>query len=407
MPSQRRSKPSTHPDQTRPIEAHAQTQHKLDVMRRSFGQYPSVLIEASKRHKNVVADDIWIVDAFAGAGLHLSADHPDGSVPGTALQACYQARRVQRKYPNARIHVRLIDSNEAFCAKLVERTAKFRAGSGSDNLDVQIVPGEVADRLEGIARETRRIGGYNFSLWFFDPYGVKAIPKAMFAPLLKIGYGPEIVINLDVSGLFRIRAAATSDKAELYEIYESISAADRRLLTAVYGSNAWEDVYGQIKPKGSIGALKVLADSYAASFQEHFPNATTHALRSSDGQVRYLVHLSKSKSASEKFTSSYNASLKIGLWQGNQLDLNARARAADALFEIMRGQDVSIGDLHEAQLYPLNRAQLRVVLNEAYDLGYGTFDGDTMHWFEARQADSTRQIPLVAPASTQTSLFDP
>lgn len=406
MPSIRRNKPSTHPDETRPVEAHAQTQHKLDVTRRVFGQYPSVLIEASKRHKNIIADDIHIVDVFAGAGLHLSADHPDGSVPGTALQACYQARRVQRKYPNARVHVRLIDVNESYCTKLVDRTAKFREGTGPDHIDVKVIQGSATDKISDVLRETRRIGGHNFSLWFFDPYGVQAIRRDIFSSLLEAGYGPEIIINLDVSGLFRIRAAAVSLKAQQYEIVEAIKKADGELLNAVYAGDSWAHIYAQMEPKGSIEALKVLADAYAATFTAAFPFASAHPLRSSDGQVRYLVHLAKSKGASSKFVASYKASLKIGLWKGNQLDANDRARAAKVLFEDLRGSTISLEDMHEAQVCPLNKGQLRVVLSEADDLGYGKFDGDSMTWFMTRQEDSSRQIALQVVPTTQTSLFD-
>lgn len=131
-------------------------QHKLDMMCRAFGQYPSVLIGASTKYKKVVADYIYIVDRFAGAGLHLSANHPDGTVPGTALQACYRARKVQRKYPGSRVHVRLINLNEDFCTNLVDRTAKFRDGVGVDHVDVRVVQGSViegqARKLQGISR---------------------------------------------------------------------------------------------------------------------------------------------------------------------------------------------------------------------------------------------------------------
>lgn len=407
MPSLRRNHPPVHPDETRPVEAHAQTLHKLDVMPRYFGQFPSVLIEAAKTHRKIFADDVYLVDAFAGAGLHRSADHIDGVVSGTALQACYQARRVQRKYPSSRVHVRLIDLNPNYCAKLMERTAKFRNGLDAEKVDVRVIQGDVAHKVSEVLQDTVRPGGHNFSLWFFDPYGVRGITRDTFAPLLSVGYGPEIIINLDVSGLFRIRAAAISAKAEEYEVVEAISAADRKLLNAVYDGDAWELALGSIERRGNVEALRVLADTYAATFDKAFPYHTAYPLRSSNGQVRYLVHLTKSKKAVAKFQATYKASLKTGLLQGNQLTQNDRARVSAALFEVFRGNDQTIDDMHELGVYPLNKNQLRVVMREADDLNYGTFDGTTMHWFEVRQDDVTRQIARdVEPLQQQTSLFD-
>jgi three-Cys-motif partner protein len=407
MPSLRKTSPKVHPDESRAIEAHQQTHHKLDVMRRYFGQYPSILIEAAKKSNRLNVDQISLVDAFAGAGLHLSADHMDGVVPGTALQACYQARRVQMKYSRNQINVRLIDNNAAFCTKLLERTAKFREAHGFENVDVKIIRGDVKVKVEEVLRGTQRIGGYSFSLWFFDPYGVKAITRDIFEPLLQVPYGPEIIINLDVSGLFRIREAALTEKADEYEIAEIISAADRKLLSDVYSGQDWESVYGKIQPRGNSRALKTLADCYAETFSSTFRYRSAYPLRSSRGQIRYLIHLTRSRVGAEKFAACYKASLRIGILTGNRLDGNARARIAAALFDFLKGADVTIDAIHEAQLCSLNKGQLRTVLFEAYDLGYGRFDGHVMHWFAERQEDARLQEPLGILASPlQQSLFD-
>src|ERR1700721_1909017 len=88
----------THPDELRPVECRLQTQHKLELMRMYLGQCPSILAQ-SVRKGALSLRHIFLVDLFAGAGLHLSADHPDGEVAGTALLASRSARRLARKYP--------------------------------------------------------------------------------------------------------------------------------------------------------------------------------------------------------------------------------------------------------------------------------------------------------------------
>ena len=56
-----------HPDELNFIETRAQTEHKLEVMRRYFGQYAAII--AQSQSTRIDNRHIWLIDARAIAGL--------------------------------------------------------------------------------------------------------------------------------------------------------------------------------------------------------------------------------------------------------------------------------------------------------------------------------------------------
>jgi three-Cys-motif partner protein len=363
-----------HPDEINAIESRAQTEHKLDVMRRYYGQYPSIIAQSkSNKFDN---SHIWLIDVFAGAGLHASANHPEGAVYGTAMLACVYARGVQRQFPKSQIHVRLVDVEENYCAKLTERTHRFRHEENNP-VDVQVLCTDWADAIPQIVQEIQTVSPNSLSLWFIDPYGPTVLTFERLQTLLKT-HGAEIIINLDATGLNRMRGVVQSPKAIYNAQVRDQASLHRGQLDAIYWSSYWEEPGTHLKVRPGMTLEDQLAEAYLLSFKRFRGHA--YPLRSSDNQRRYLIHLSRSPYAEKTFRDTYEASLKVGLAKGKALTDTECGQHAKLLFDLYQGTEVSIEDLHEGQATALNRAQLRRVASYADAHQYGTFAGDTITW---------------------------
>jgi hypothetical protein len=60
------------------LETHVQTQQKLEVMLRYWEVWCRIIAQAQGFAFCVRC--MWLVDGFAGAGLHATSTHPDGAV---------------------------------------------------------------------------------------------------------------------------------------------------------------------------------------------------------------------------------------------------------------------------------------------------------------------------------------
>src|SRR5262252_5280966 len=107
-----------HRDELRVVEDHHQTEHKLDLIRRYYGAYLSIVARARRLPNNREA---WIVDTHAGAGLHRSREDPDQRRFGSPLIACSQARLAQRLHAGFCVHVRAIERDVRWQARLDRR----------------------------------------------------------------------------------------------------------------------------------------------------------------------------------------------------------------------------------------------------------------------------------------------
>jgi len=340
------------------------------VVRRYWGAWGAIVAQAGKNGK-LNHEHMWFVDAFAGAGLHASDEHPYGALPGSALSACYQARNIQRKYPECRVHVRLIDINKDYCTSLEERTKRFTsATSHPDKVDVQVMRGRFVDYSQTILDETRHRGKQFLSLWFIDPDGVKEIPHASIEPLC-LKFGTEIVINLAVHGLFRIARVLDSKVAP-----KSLQDLDEGLLNATFGGGVWR---AAITGKFGRTLLDALAVAYAESFPA-FDKRHAFPLNASGTQFRYLIHLAQPQRAETAFTQAYNASQRVGFLSGNALTTTERDSIAKRLFDKFRGTSMTKDELFDAQDHALNRVQLNSVLTAAETLGLGRLRGELFEW---------------------------
>lgn len=390
MASTRTSKPKSpklHKDETKIVELQPQTEHKLDVMRRYFGQYAAIIAKAGV-NKTVNAGHIYLVDGFAGVGAHLSIKAKENETPGTGVLACIAAQSVQRTYPRSRIHVRLVDSDSETARRLDQRTAKYRvAVAHPEHVDVTVECAEFAERLAPILEETRHHDTKHYcSLWFLDPFDLK-LPHSALAPLIEIKHGVEIIINLDVGGVVRCIKAAQSPRTNAASV-----RADLDCLNDLFGSEAaWQSA---LEGAGFFHEeLEHVAMAYVATFPE-FQFQGYYPLRSDGKQYRSLVHLAHSPSAIAAFKRSYNDSREIGDLKGRKLTMTDRINAALTLFEAFKATQTTLDYLTKQPYLQLNRSQAKVIAQHAHDNGLATYDqaSEVISWNAERK--ESRVLPL-------------
>jgi hypothetical protein len=150
----------SHANETKFIELHKQTEHKLEVISKLYGGYLAVIAQAGKNGR-LDASRIFIVEVCCGAGVHLTLENPNNEVPGTALLACHHARAVQRTFSDTHVSVRLIDSDRQACSKLALRAAEYcdRHLSHPEVVDVRIIDREFESQIRPILAETQASKG--------------------------------------------------------------------------------------------------------------------------------------------------------------------------------------------------------------------------------------------------------
>jgi three-Cys-motif partner protein len=382
------NKPHEHPDELRIVEDHQQTEHKLDVMRRYFGAYPTIIARARRLPNNREA---WLIDTHAGAGQHGSRQDPDGYRFGSPLIACHEARMVQKHFARFRVHVRAIEKRPEWVFRLSPRIQVFTRGDEAwQVVDAKVLPGDFADYVEGLlikAQKTRAL-----SLWFVDPFGFVDIPYAALEPLSKPMFGPELIINLDLSGIWR-KVGPPDQVASIGDVLFA-HVDQQKALTALFGSRQrWEDAL--IDGGTYAQNLHSLATAYCDVFTE-FQFRSPYRLRSSDGQVRYLIHLTHSDLAHQTFARLFNDSLKRNLFAGRSLDSAARAQAAYSLHQTYRGAVTTLDQVYEEAVGNFDRGQIAVVFREAEARGFGSFDESNRVMTWALEREESRQLPLLS-----------
>lgn len=361
-----------HVDEKRPVEARKQTEHKLDMMRRYDSQYLSILVNQD----SVRADHIFRVEMFAGAGRHLSVDHHLGEVPGTAVQACIAARMVQRDHPGTHVHVRLVDHDEIACRRLEAQISQFKhAEKYPDKVDVTVTASEYASQIEPILAETEYSPGKRYrSLWLFDPFGLN-LPHASFGPLLT-AREVEIIINLDAGGVHRqIKLIRNEDSKATPKMVQDCTEC----LNALFGCAVWETALNHAS--NYEGELESIARLYAETFPT-FRYRRSYKLRSSDGQMRFLIHLTHSERAANEFAKTYRDTQRIGIMQGRALKWNDRGNICAQLQSAFAGKAMTLRELETQTIWPLDKQQAKTIRNHARDQGYASYDErtQTIHW---------------------------
>jgi three-Cys-motif partner protein len=367
-----------------PIEARAQTQHKLELLDRYYKSWCGILTNA---HGNgFCVFDLWMVDAHAGRGSHLSEADPDGEVSGTPLLAARAARLAQRACPSARIHVRAIEIDDARADELETRLAKY-LGVPPAGVDVRVLRGSFEDRAPEIQAEIAatdhphsegRAGAHHHrSLWFLDPYGWEEIPFRVIAAL---GTEAEVVVNADIGGLKRLIGGANTKCQS--------AGRDAEILDAAFGVDIVEVAMGD-RPWGDLAGSdpKLVAETYADRFAA-YRHRQVLPLRCSASQNRWIVQLAGSSSALSALARDHNTSLRAGTIAAGEILTGAqRDKQAKALSGKYKGERLTVDEMF-AMGVGLSRNQIRTICGAAEEGGYGTFsaaDG-TMEWFAERLA---------------------
>jgi three-Cys-motif partner protein len=362
----------------RPIESRAQTQHKLELLRRYYEAWCGILSGAHGH--NFCMSDLWIVEAHAGRGSHLSEGDPDGEVSGTPLHAARAAQLTQRAHPGVTVHVRAIEPDAKRATELGSRLDRY-AHTLSSAVDVRVLRGTFEQRVNEILAEIsneeshphsegRRGPHGHRSLWFLDPYGWEEIPYRAVAAL---GPETEVLVNADMGGLKRLIGGAKSD--------HPTARNDRAILLRAFGDMSW----AQLAAVDNETAAKI----YANKFPAHRYRDAYH-LKSSSSQDRWIVQMASSLSALTAFARDYKVALRAGtVAAGDVLTDPQRHRAAAELCEKYRGETLTIDDMF-ALGSGRTRNQIRTICLAAEESGFGVFNPETnrMEWFVVRVSQS-------------------
>ncbi len=379
--------PKLHQDETRIVELHLQTLHKLEVMRRYLGQYASIIAQAGKANR-LDARHIFLIDAMSGAGAHLSNEDPDNCLPGTGVQACIEARNVQRLHPKTQVHVRLIELDPDFTRRLKQRTAEYRdAPAFPERVDVTVATGDFATKIGPILAETRHGHQYYCSLWFLDPFAFEVSHSAL--ELLATVQRVEIIVNLNAGAAHRCIKAALSPNTDPLDAQKN-----REHLNMLFGSaDKWQDILRE--PRATRDELDAIAAAYAATLPQ-FRFTTFHHLNSSDSQERYLVQFTNAKTALPALAASYKASLETGVLKGKKLTMSDRGKAVAKLWEQFKGTETSIEYLTKQTLYRLDKKQAKVVAQHAVDRGFAKYDksAEVVTWNLRCEKDNMLSLDL-------------
>jgi three-Cys-motif partner protein len=375
--------PIEHPAEL-PIEARAQTQHKLELLDRYYKSWCGILTNAHGH--GFCVSDLWIVDAHAGRGSHLSEADPDGEVSGTPLLAARAARLAQRSCPSTRIHVRAIEIDDVRADELEVRLAKYK-GAPPAGVDVCVLRGSFEDRAPEIQAEIAAAGHphsegragahHHRSLWFLDPYGWEEIPYRVIAAL---GSEAEVVVNADIGGLKRLVGGANSDGQS--------APRDTEILDAAFGDDIVE-VAMDCRPWAYLAGAA--PKSAAQAYSDRFPtyrHRQVLALRCSPSQNRWIVQLAGSASALTTLARDHSTALRAGTIVAGEILTGAqRNKQAKTLWGKYKGETLTVDEMFEMGV-GLSRNQIRTTCGAAEEAGYGTFTAanGTMEWFTERLA---------------------
>lgn len=390
-----------HPDLDVPLELRRQTEHKLELMRRYWGTWLSILAQA-RGHRFCVRH-LWLVDCMAGRGHHVSSVMPSGIRLGTAGSAAVEGIRAQRRFDDVVVHLRAIEIDDALAAQLDARMNRFFRGSPPDRIDVRVTARGFADVMPELINEIsssadhghsspayRQLAHQHRSLWLIDPYGVRDIPHRHIEPLQRL-VGAEVIINLDVGGVFRTAAASASTTPDADTLLRSVTKAQAERLDETYGGHGWHEILDS-RPSEPYRAL---AQGYADTFPL-FDYRNGYMLWASGSQYRAVIHLTNSRIAMERFHADHNRALRSGtLIAGRVLNEGQRAVAAQTLLAELAGQTLTLDEMVNRGITSHRPGQLKVIMRTAQEHGLGEWDEPTLTMKWSRH-----------PVGSQLGLFD-
>jgi len=288
-----------HPESEQdPVERRKQTASKLAVLRGYYGAWPNAILQGlKKRSPGPVRADLWIIDLFAGRGWYESAGAPEGRVPGTPTMAGLRLWQALHRPGNEQVtaHLVAIDADPAF-EKPLKATLERYASSG--RLDVRIEVANCAERIVELRRESRA----GFSLWLFDPYGLRSIPYELFEPLAGAQARTEVLINLDAGGMRRAIDGPTKQQGR------DLHTVSLPVMDCLFGDRSWRGLPDTVTLTGD--RQRWLVDCYAARLRT--PGRVVEAWNL-EGQADYrtLVQFAAHQTAITTFRRQYDATMKL------------------------------------------------------------------------------------------------
>jgi three-Cys-motif partner protein len=349
------------------VEARRQTSDKLEVMAGYWSTWAHII--ANARNLPFCSRHLWMIDAFAGNGLHLSSTDPDGIVRGTAVQAALAAKTVQAGVPNVTVHVRAVEMRKGKAKELHTAVQPYV----TDGVDVTVWQSDWVDQVPAILAEIARQdhphagapipgrGHQHRSLWLLDPYGPTQLDRRIIEAL---PYGSEVVINLDIAGL--VREIGKADGGDL----------EAELRTEVlFGGHSWRG-----------GSHATLDKRYAETFEHEFKHRHAYPLRQSGNQRRSLIHLTNSPRAVDVFAKAHERATSLNtLIARGRMSTQAKHSVAVELFNLFRGQTLTTREMRSVS-DRFDLTQLRGICAAAEVGRYGKWHskGGTMEWFAQR-----------------------
>jgi three-Cys-motif partner protein len=380
------------------LETHLQTAQKLAIMLRYWEIWCRIVARASGH--GFCTDSLWLFDCFAGRGLHPSTRNPDGAIAGTPVQAFFAGVETKKANAGTEVHLRAVEKKHAFAQELERRLIRA-PGDAAFRPDWRVLSESFSTAMPKILDEMRwderhaHSEGPAFrrhdhrSLWLVDPHGVRQIPHKDLEPLQAI-VGAEVIINLDLSGLWRVTRAALKalDEGDPKGFFKAaVKAYSEKRLTETWGSEKWR---ADIENADPSNILRSLAQSYANTFPA-FEYRNVYALRGSRSQKRYVVHLTHSPVAAQRFAEVHETSMRLEtVASGELLSPTEVANRAAALHRRFAGEQLSVSAMYELGV-GASRRQIMDVCRAAERGGYGKYDDKdaVMTWFEDRLPDPT------------------
>lgn len=280
-----------------PVERRRQTASKLNVLRNYYRAWPNAILQGLRKvSSRPIPTDLWIIDLFAGKGFHQS-EAPGGQLPGTPSMAAFRLWQTLNQSENRHVtgHLVAIDAEPDFEAPLHEALDRFQIPG---RLEIRIEVANCARVLEDLRQESRDA----YTLWLFDPYGLRSIPHELFEPLQGSQPKTEVLINLDAGGMRRaIDGVAKQQGPGLHDV--TLPALD-----CLFGDRSWRDLPPELTITGD--RERWLVRQYAARFAAPRRHLEVWPLEGG-ADFRVLVQFASHPTAITTFGKHYAATTKL------------------------------------------------------------------------------------------------
>lgn len=281
-----------------PVERRRQTLSKLEVLRAYYAAWPNAILQGlKKRSHGPVRADLWIIDLFAGKGWHESAEAPGGQTPGTPAMAGFRLWQTlsRPEHEHVTAHLVAIDADPDFEKPLHNVLDRFRVQGGPE---IRIEVANCAHRVDDLREESRE----GYSLWLFDPYGLRSIPWELFTSLLGNQPRTEVLINLDAGGMRRVIDATMAQQGA------DLSGVSAPSLDCLFGDGTWRAIPPSMTQTGQ--RERWLVDHYAGRIRQS-GNLVENWPLEGGADYRTLVQFAAHQTAISTFRRHYEQTTKL------------------------------------------------------------------------------------------------